>query len=145
MMKELLVAVVTLVLMTGCAPNATFVYKPSASAAGVSKSPVKIAVLPFADGTENSTREVYKVNLAKSAAGNLIDPLPPEYWAKALADEMAASDRFESVRFVYDQSELTDENYIVEGTLEKAYLYFSPPTNLTNLPFLSGRRGRRTT
>ena len=129
-MKRLLIGVLLLASMSGCVDR-RFVYKPDGALSGAPKLPVKIAVLPFADGTENFTRrgglvskEVYKVNLAKSAGGDMIDPLPPEFWSKSLADEMAASGRFESVRFLYDRSELTDEDFFVEGTLEKAYLDF---------------------
>lgn len=129
-MKRILLAATALILFTGCV-NKTFVYKPGVAVASGTKLPVKVAVLPLKDGTENYTHrvglfsmEVYKVNLAKDA-GALINGLPPEYWSKAFVDEMAASGRFEAVRFVYDRSELTDENYIVEGILEKAYLDFS--------------------
>jgi hypothetical protein len=130
MMKRILIVAAGFFLLAGCG-NKTFVYKPSVLASDTSKLPVKIAVLPFADGTENFTRrgglvsrEVHKVNLAKSAGGDMINGLPPEYWSKALADEMAASGRFEAVRFLYNRLELTDEDFFMDGTLEKAYLDF---------------------
>lgn len=129
-MNRIFLAAIALLLFTGCI-NKTFVYKPGVAVTSGTKLPVKVAVLPLKDGTENFTQrgglfpmEVY--NLAKDA-GPLINGLPPEYWSKALADEMAASGRFESVRFVYDRSELTDENYIVEGILEKVYLDVRTP------------------
>lgn len=131
-MKRLSIAAICLALSAGCVDR-TFVYKPSSPVAGRSKLPAKVAVIPFVDGTEDFTRrgglvsrEVHKVNLARftSGSGGLIDPVPPEAWSKALADEMAASGRFEAVRFLYARSELTDEDYVVEGTLEKAILDF---------------------
>ena len=129
-MKRLLIAAVGLWLMSGCVDR-RFVYKPGGAVQGATKVPVKLAVLPLADGTENFTRRgglvsnaVHKYNLAKSSGGNLIDPLPPEFWSRALADEMTASGRFEAVRFFYDRSEMTEEDFYVEGRLEKAYLDF---------------------
>jgi len=35
---------------------------------------------------------------------------------------MVASGRFRDVKFIYNPSELTDETYFIEGTLQKAYL-----------------------
>ncbi len=43
-------------LMTGCSGNSNFVYKPSPPAVGERKLPVKVAVLPFQDGTEEFTK-----------------------------------------------------------------------------------------
>jgi hypothetical protein len=60
-------------------------------------------------------------NLAKAGLSGWTDALAPELWSKAFADELAASGRFESVRFLYDRSELADEGFLVEGTLEKAF------------------------
>ncbi|MHB8941929.1 MAG: hypothetical protein ACYC47_04760 [Desulfobacteria bacterium] len=127
-MKKLLVVAFALVLMAGCSLNSTFVYKPSAPSAGGAKLPVKIAVLPFKDGTEDFTKrgstwapESLTYNLAKAGIVGQITALTPELWAKAFADDMAASGAFRAVRFVYSPSELLDEEFTVEGTVEKAY------------------------
>ncbi|MHB1012668.1 MAG: hypothetical protein ACYC37_07180 [Desulfobacteria bacterium] len=127
-MKRLLVAAVVLMCMAGCAPNSQFVYKPSAPLASDAKLPVKIAVLPFKDGTEDFTKrgsvlapETLMYNLAKAGIYGQITALTPELWAKAFADDMAASGAFRAVRFVYSPSELVDEEFAIEGTVEKAY------------------------
>lgn len=122
--NRILLGTLFLTLMGGCS-DTRFVYKPSAPVAGGPKLPAKIAVFPFADGTENITKRVYspsivQFNLAKAGISGWTDALAPELWSKAFADELAASGRFESVRFLYDRSELADEEYLVEGTLGKA-------------------------
>ncbi|MDD5763433.1 MAG: hypothetical protein PHP88_13140 [bacterium] len=120
---------VVLALMAGCGINSTFVYKPGAPVAGGAKLPVKIAVLPFEDGTENFTKrgsewnpDTLMFNLAKSGIGGQITALTPELWAKAFADDMASSGAFRTVRFIYSPSELVDEEFYIEGTVEKAYV-----------------------
>lgn len=136
-MKTLLVAAVVLMSMAGCVSNrnmdgkasgTTFVYKPNAPAEGGQKLPVKMAVLPFKDGTEDFTKrgsvfdaESLRFNLAKTGIAGIITPVTPELWAKAFADDMAASGAFRAVRFLYSPSELVDEDFYIEGTLEKAY------------------------
>ena len=136
-MKRILVAAVALVLLAGCVSNKnlagegsgmTFVYQPNVPVVGGPKLPVKVAVLPFKDGTEDFTKrgsvfdaENLVFNLAKSGIDGIINPLIPELWAKAFADDMAASGSFRAVRFVYSPSELVDEEFYIEGTLEKAY------------------------
>lgn len=124
---RLLFVILALVLMAGCSTNSTFVYKPVAPVAGAPKLPVKVAVLPFKDGTEDFTKrgsvfnpESLFYNLAKAGIGGQITALTPDLWAKALADDMASSGNFQAVRFVYGPSELADEEYYIEGTLEKA-------------------------
>lgn len=124
-MKKLFLGGLLLLLAAGCAPNAAFVYKTAAPATGGPKLPVKIAVLPFADGTENfevigskyMNTPIRRFNIVKCGPPGIIDALPPEFWAKAFADEMSASGRFEAVRFLYDRSELADEAFLVEGTV----------------------------
>ena len=136
-MKRILVAAAALVLLAGCVSNKnlagdasgmTFVYQPNVPVVGGPKLPVKVAVLPFKDGTEDFTKrgsvfdaENLVFNLAKSGIDGIINPLIPELWAKAFADDMAASGSFRAVRFVYSPSELADEEFYIEGTLEKAY------------------------
>ncbi|MDD5763339.1 MAG: hypothetical protein PHP88_12655 [bacterium] len=115
-------------LMAGCSVNSTFVYKPGAPVVGGSKLPMKIAVLPFKDGTEDFTKrgsvfnpENLVYNIAKTGFGGQMTALTPEVWAKAFADDMAASGAFRAVRFMYSPTEMVDEEIYIEGTLEKAY------------------------
>ncbi|MGZ8474274.1 MAG: hypothetical protein ACXWWY_12365 [Candidatus Deferrimicrobiaceae bacterium] len=122
------VAAAALLLVAGCSVNSTFVYKPSVPAAGGGKLPVKITVLPFKDGTEDFTKrgsewnpDTLMFNLAKAGIRGQITALTPDLWAKAFADDMAASGAFRGVRFVYSPSELGDEDFYIEGTVEKAY------------------------
>ena len=135
-MKSLLVAAVVLMSMSGCAPNSQFVYKPGPSEAGGVKLPVKIAVLPFKDGTEDFTKrgsilnpEGLMYNTAKSGW------LPAELWAKTLADDMSSSGVYRAVRFLYDFSELRDEDFHIEGTLKKAYVPGVPAEKPTEYAF----------
>ncbi len=121
------VAAIALLLMAGCGVNSTFVYKPGAPAAGGRKLPVKVAVLPFKDGTEDFAKrggvlapETLYYNLAKAGIGGQITALTPDLWAKAFADDMAAAGVFRAARFVYTTSELVDEDLYIEGTVEKA-------------------------
>src|SRR5512140_1947607 len=123
-----LATLVLVVAAAGCGGNSMFVYKPSAPSAGGAKLPVKIAVLPFKDGTEDFTKrgsewnpDTLRFNLAKAGIGGQITALTPELWAKAFADDMAVSGAFRTVRFIYSPSELVDEEFYIEGTLEKAY------------------------
>jgi hypothetical protein len=127
-MKRILLAATALFLLAGCAGNTTFLYKSSAPTIGAQKLPVKVAVLPFKDGTEDFTKrgnelldqERLMYNLAKAGAGSVITALTPELWAKALADDMASSGDFQSVTFLYSPAEVKDEDFIIEGMVEKA-------------------------
>lgn len=126
---KLLFTMLVLVLMTGCSVNTAFVYKPTGPVTGGQKLPVKIAVLPFKDGTEDFTKrgnelfsqENLMYNLAKTGISSLITALTPELWAKAFADDLAASGEIRAARFVYSLSELSDEEMYIDGTVEKAY------------------------
>jgi hypothetical protein len=125
-MKGLLVAAVVLAFIAGCAPNSQFVYKPGPPEAGGAKLPVNVAVLPFKDGTEDFTQRGSSsaggyINIAKAGYRSIITALPPPLWAKYLADDLAASGDFRSVRFAYDTSEISSEEVIIEGTVLKAY------------------------
>lgn len=124
--KYLFIASV-ITLMAGCA-NTKVVYKPSAPVAGALKLPWKLAVLPFKDGTENFTTrgsvlnytKIY--NLAKTGSSyTAVAAKPPIVWAKEFADALSVSGNFQSVRFFYSPSELTNEEFFVEGTVFKAY------------------------
>jgi hypothetical protein len=119
-------AVMVLVSLAGCAVNSTFVYKPGTPAPGGPQLPVKVAVLPFKDGTEDFTDRgsVFsngQYNLAKAGISASVTALTPELWSKSFAEELAASGAFRSARFVYGPSEFVDEDVFVEGTLKKAY------------------------
>ena len=127
-MKRLLIAALALALMAGCGVNSTFVYKPGAPAAGGPKLPLKVAVLPFRDATEDFTTRgsVFSpggltINLVKAGIPGTAAALTPELWAKSFADDLTASGAFQTVRFVYSPSELLDEEFFIEGTVEKAY------------------------
>ncbi|MCR4310253.1 MAG: PDZ domain-containing protein [Deltaproteobacteria bacterium] len=126
-MKRVLIAAMVLVLTAGCSVNSTFVYKPGGPATGGPKLPLKVAVLPFKDGTEDFTKrggifapETLYYNLAKSGISGTINALTPDLWAKAFADDTAAAGSFRAVRFVYTPSELVDEDLYIEGTVLKA-------------------------
>ncbi len=113
-----------LLLTAGCALNSTFIYRPTPSEEFTKTLPVKIAVLPFRDGTGEYTRNGSSlggyVNLAKTGIDYGIAPFPPNRWGKAFADELAASGKFQAVRFVSDISEGDDDEIIVAGTVTKA-------------------------
>ena len=89
---------VVLLLMAGCGINSTFVYKPGAPAASGPKLPVKVAVLPFKDGTEDFTKrgglfakEGYTYNLAKSDIGDLITALSDRKFLFSLSNQEGTS------------------------------------------------------
>jgi hypothetical protein len=121
-----LLAALLLGLYSGCS-STKFVYQPGPATDGP-KLPLKVAVLPFKDGTENiaysgsylSDAKTVTYNLAKAGIPDQIDAVTPELWAKAFADDLAASGRFRAVRFIYDSSEQAEEDYLVEGTLAQA-------------------------
>lgn len=126
-MRRVAIVVAAIVLLAGCSTNSTFVYQPSATAEVGRMLPVKLAVLPFADATEDFTKrgsvlapEGLTYNLAKAGISGQITALTPELWAKGFADETAASRDFRVVRFLYGAAELSDEDFIVEGAVEKA-------------------------
>lgn len=127
-MKLILIVATGLWLMAGCSVNEKFVYMPTTPVGDVQKLPVKIAVLPFKDGTENFTTRgtIFNGmthNLAKGGITIQITALTPELWAKAFANDMAASGAFRTVRFIYSPSELSDEDFYIDGTLRKAYFF----------------------
>lgn len=122
------VAVLFLLAIGGCSAAKQFVYTPGAPVAGGVKLPVKVAVLAFTDGTEDFTQrgsifdpESLTFNLAKTGITGWSNAMIPDLWAKAFADELAASGTFRSVRFFYSTAEVQDEDIRIEGTLDKAY------------------------
>ncbi|GAB4371038.1 MAG: hypothetical protein Kow00128_18560 [Deltaproteobacteria bacterium] len=120
-----------LVLAAGCSPK--FAYRPNAPLPGP-KIPKKVAVVAFRDGTpewksNGSFFGGYVFNLAKAGINGLslntgaafsVSPLPPALWAKSLSEDLAASGVFPSVRFVFDRSELSGEDLVVEGEVRQA-------------------------
>lgn len=126
-MKKPIFASFFLLILAGCSTNTTFVYKPGAPAVGAQKLPVKVAVLPFKDGTEDFLKrgsaldaESLTFNLAKSGIAGFTNALPPVFWAKAFSADMAASGNFRTVHFIFSPTELLDEEFYFAGTLEKA-------------------------
>ncbi len=126
-MGRQLVILLAVLVMAGCArTNWRFAYKPGAPITASPKLPISVAVFPFKDGTEDFTsrgsvfNRSLHYNLAKTDSRGQITDLSPDLWAKAFADDMAASGEFKSARFVYGQSELLDEEIYIEGTLIKA-------------------------
>lgn len=101
-------AAALLALSAGCAARGEFVYRPRLAEEGGRRLPVKVAVLPFAGAGRAAERP-----------GNA---MPPEAWARAFAEELAASGRFESARFVPAPSGLEDEGILVDGVVRKALL-----------------------
>ncbi len=143
-----LCAALALLLMAGCGVNSTFVYKPGGPAVGGPKLPVKVAVLPFTDGTENFTKtgSVLSLgtvfNLVKGGMPSTITPLPPELWSKLFADELTASGTFRAVRFVYTRSEFPEADLWIDGIVRKAYWPNSlEATNRFALSFVARRGG----
>jgi len=119
----LLVALITLAA-AGCARP--FHYAPRGAVTAGPRVPAKVAVVPFADGTEDFIEKIVygkerRWNLAKKGFVDQIGALPPELWSKALADELAASGRFRSARFAYGPDDAAADDYVIEGTLLKAY------------------------
>lgn len=133
-MKRVLILFLSASFLAGCSSG--FVYQRKADPAqDAPKVPVKVAVVAFEDGTRDFTSEgniigghVY--NLARTDINGLslntgaafsVSSLPAAGWSKSLAEDLAASGAFRSVKFMYATSEVTDEEIVVEGTLTKAY------------------------
>ncbi len=119
--------------LAGCSSG--LVYQRKADPAqDTPKMPVKVAVVAFQNGTEEFTSrgnifsgQVF--NLSRTDINGLslnigaafsVSSLPPGQWAKSLAEDMAASGSFRSVKFMFAPSEVTDEDIVVEGALTKA-------------------------
>lgn len=141
-MKRIILTLAALFLLAGCSYNTTFVYKPGTPAVNNPRLPMKIAVVAFQDGTEDFTKrgnELFDLentvyNMAKGGWGGVMTALPPELWAKALADELAASGPFGSVRFVYNPAEAAEDDIRIEGVVEKASLtgtFVGPPNEFS--------------
>ncbi len=124
-------------LAAGCSSGARpFVYKANPPKPGAERFPLKVAVLAFKDGTEDFARRGSILNpdgLMHNAAKS--GWLPAELWAKTLADDLSSSGVYRSVRFLYAPSELRDEDFHIEGTLEKAYVPGVPYEKPTEYAF----------
>ncbi|HEY5997231.1 MAG TPA: hypothetical protein VIU29_09420 [Candidatus Deferrimicrobiaceae bacterium] len=121
-------AFLSLAALAGCGGASRFSYKPVASSGGALRLPVKVAVLPFKDATEDFTTRGNllvpsgrTLNLVKAGIPGTADALTPELWGKAFADDLAASGAFRTVGFFYSRSEPVDEDLLIEGTVRKAY------------------------
>lgn len=94
---------VSLVLAAGCGVNTQFVYRPDPPVPGAPKLPAKVAVLPFADGTEDFTQRGsmwdpdQTFNLPRTGMTGVVDAITPELWAKMFAEDLSASGRDDSV------------------------------------------------
>lgn len=133
-MKKVLILFLSASILAGCSSG--FVYQRKQDPAqDVPKVPVKVAVVAFEDGTRDFTSEGniiggHVFNLARTDINGLslntgaafsVSSLPAAKWSKSLAEDMAASGAFRSVKFMYAPSEVTDEEVVVEGALTKAY------------------------
>ncbi len=126
-MKQFLISILILTVTTGCSINTAFVYKPGAPEVDTPKLPVKIAVLPLQDGTEDFTMRGSNlgggyVNLAKSGLAYRFNVLQADRWGKSFADDLKSSGCFRSVRFIYDTAEAAEDEVVIAGTITKAYL-----------------------
>lgn len=132
-MKRILMLFLAASFIAGCSSG--FVYQRKANPSGdVPKLPVTVAVVAFRNdtGEYTSTGNIvggHVFNLARTdingvwlntGAAFSISSLPSEKWAKSLAEDMAASGAFRSVKFLYSLSEVTNEDIVVEGALKKA-------------------------
>jgi hypothetical protein len=130
-------------LLGACASR--YAYKPGAGGAPAGAAgapagavaaplPLKVAVVAFEDGTGDFVKKGsffsgYEFNMAKGGINGSalntglaynVSALPANHWAKAFADDLAASGAFRSVRLVFGRAELGDEDVVIEGTLASA-------------------------
>ena len=133
-MKRLLVLILSASCLAGCSSGFVYQRKPD-PVQNASKLPVKVAVVAFEDGTRDFTSEGnifsgHVFNLARtdinglsinSGAAFSVSSLPAAKWSKSLAEDMASSGAFTSVKFMYTSSEAAGEDIVVEGALTKAY------------------------
>lgn len=119
--------------LAGCGSTRVLTYRPrppaAPGAAGAQQLPARIAVLPFADETEAFGQrgsifdpDELTYNMVKVGAWDSLEPLTPPLLAKAFAEELAASGRFRSARFVYEAAEASEADWLVTGAVRKAYM-----------------------
>jgi hypothetical protein len=134
-MKKGLILFLSASILAGCSSGFKYQRKEDPAQDGP-KVPVKVAVVAFEDRTRDFTSEgnIFSgsvFNLARTDINGLslntgaafsVSSLPAANWSKSLAEDMAASGAFRSVKFVFGPSEATDEEVVVEGALTKAYL-----------------------
>jgi len=133
-MKSVLILFLSASFLAGCSSGFKYQRKAVPAQEGP-VMPVKVAVVAFEDGTRDFTSEGnilsgHVFNLARTDINGLslntgaafsVSSLPAANWSKALAEDMAASGAFRSVKFVFAPSEATGEEIVVEGALTKAY------------------------
>ncbi|MFC1679998.1 hypothetical protein ACFL2T_07300, partial [Elusimicrobiota bacterium] len=101
----------------------------------------KLVVLPFEDGTEDFVVRGGKMhgtaNITKggmSALGVTVSFIPPELWARSFADELKGSGAFQSVDYLSDPSEITDQGIVVRAKILASY-YQLRVSNYANTKF----------
>lgn len=117
-----------LTALAGCMPH--IVYKPSSVVSEKQLFPLRVAVQPFKDGTEDPPaskkflipaifiRSVDHWNAARSM-GSHPALLPPELWAKSLSTELRHQKLFTDVQYGQAAGEPAPD-IVIEGTLNKA-------------------------
>jgi len=120
----------------GCGGARVVAYRPrppGAAAPGgpaAPAPPARLAVLPFVDATEDFTQrgsiwepEGLSYNMVKGGMAGALEPMTPPLWARAFPEELAASGRFRSARFVFEAGEAPEADWLITGTIHKAYLF----------------------
>jgi hypothetical protein len=135
-MKRIPMILLAVFFLAGCSSGFKYQRKAEPAQDSPKQLPVKVAVVAFQDGTEDFTSRGNIIagsvfNLARTDINGLslntgaafsVSSLPSAQWSKSLAEDMAASGEFRSVKFVFGPSEATDEEVVVEGALNKAYV-----------------------
>jgi hypothetical protein len=125
-MRNLIAAAACSIVLAACSTGASFVYRPSPAQEAGTRLPLQVAVLPFPDGNGATAAggkrpvDPGRLDITKVGLFGMIDPVTPEAFAEAFADELAASGRFRAVRFVHEAGELPDADIRVEVAVEKA-------------------------
>lgn len=121
-------ALLALLTLGGCVPHV--VYKPSSLVSEKPVIPLRVAIQPFKDGTDDPpARKMILIpaiflkskdyfNFAKPM-GNMPAILPAELWSKSLAAELHHSGYFTEAKFGQDL-ETGAPDLLIEGTLLKA-------------------------
>jgi len=134
-MKKVSILFLAASLLAGCSSGFKYQRKAEPAQDSPKQLPVNIAVVAFEDRTRDFTSEGnifsgHVFNLARTDINGLslntgaaftVSSLPAAKWSKSLAEDMAASGAFRSVKFMFAPSEVTDEEIVLEGALTKAY------------------------
>jgi hypothetical protein len=123
--------VLTLAGLSGCALH-PIVYLPNAPLVQQPEFPLRVAVLPFKDGTKDEPfhqkslsiplvvlNDRQWTNIAKAVASPAY--FPPKAWGKALATELQASGLFKEARFETIEP-VTNADILIEGTVNESTL-----------------------